>query len=139
MSGMVDGPPGQLNIPDRLSLLRSYNASWKKLDWNAHTCLPVPDGTLWELYGNVWAHSRGSDIIELVQLPSRLRGISLRQWTLKLDFAPWDFGMDPAQDLLATVERVTKCVWLTFGVGDYLRPIKCLSPLSSPVTHSILW
>jgi hypothetical protein len=136
---MVDGPPGRLSPSDRLGLLRSYNASWKILDWNAHTCLPVPEGRLWELYGNVWAHSRGSQTIELVQLPSRLRGIPLRQWTLNLAFAPRDFGMDPSQDLLVTVERVTKCVWPTLGVGDYLRFIKCPSPMPSPVTHSILW
>jgi len=136
---MVDGPPSQLSTSDRLSLLRSYNASWKNLDWNAHTSLRVPDGRLWELYGNVWAHSNGIDTIDLVQMPSRLRGISLRQWTIRLGFAPQDFGMDPAQDLLATVERVTKYVWLTLGVRNHLRFIKCLPPLSSPVTHSILW
>lgn len=137
---MIDGPPSRLGTSERQSLLRSYNASWKCLDWNEHTCLPVAaDGRLWELYGNVWAHSRGTYTIELVQLPSRLRGIPLRQWTIKLDFAPRDFGMDPAQDLLATVERVTKYVWLTPRVGDYSPLIKCLSPLSSPVTHSILW
>jgi hypothetical protein len=107
---MADGPPGQLSTSERLSLLRSYEASWRCLDWNAHDSHPVPDGSLWELYGNVWAHAKGIDTIELLQLPSRLRGIPMRQWTVRLDFAPRDFGMDPAQDLLVTVERVTKCV-----------------------------
>jgi len=127
-SGMVDGPPGRLSTSDRLGLLRSYNASWKILDWNAHTCLPVPEGRLWELYGNVWAHSRGSQTIELVQLPSRLRGIPLRQWTLKLAFAPRDFGMDPAQDLLVTVERVTN--------AHLLCRVRLLT-LSSGETHPL--
>jgi hypothetical protein len=112
-SGMVDGPPGPLSTSERLSLLRSYETSWKNLDWNAHTSLPLPDGSLWELYGNVWAHSKGIDSLVFVQIPSRLRGIPLSQWTLNLDFPLRDFGMDPSQDLLVTIERATKCVWLT--------------------------
>ncbi|KAI9461007.1 hypothetical protein BJY52DRAFT_245215 [Lactarius psammicola] len=104
-SGMVDGPPGDLTASERLELLRSYEASWKNIEWNDHTTIPSPVGSLWELYGNVWAHSGGSDTIEFVQLPSRLRGIPMRQWTLRLDFALRDFGMDPSQDLLVTIEN----------------------------------
>jgi hypothetical protein len=140
-SGMVDGPPGRLTTLERLSLLRSYETSWKNLDWNAQTSLPIPDGNLWELYGNVWAHSIGADSIDFVQIPSRLRGIPLRQWTLKLDSPMRDFTMDPSQDLLVTIGRATKCVWLTFGRDDdlWLLYIKCLAPLSSPVTYPIYW
>lgn len=101
---MVDGPPGRLSTSERLSLLRSHETSWKNLDWNTHTCLPVPEGTLWELYGNVWAHSRGNDAIYFVQIPSRLRDIPLRQWTIRLGFPLRDFGMDPSQDLLVAIE-----------------------------------
>ncbi len=108
---MVDGPPGDLTSSERLKLLRSYEASWKNIEWSEHTTIPSPVGSLWELYGNVWAHSRGSDAIEFVQLPSRLRGIPMRQWTLRFDFAPRDFGMDPSQDLLVTIENFRKYVW----------------------------
>jgi hypothetical protein len=104
-SGMVDGPPGDLSTRERLELLRSYETSWKKIEWNEHSTILSPHGHLWELYGNVWAHSRGSDAIDFVQLPSRLRGIPMRQWTLKFDFVPRDFGMDPSQDLLVTIEN----------------------------------
>jgi hypothetical protein len=107
---MVDGPPGQLSTSARLSSLRSYDAAWRNLEWNAEVSQNVPSGRLWELYGNVWAHAKGNDTILLMQLPSPLRGIPMRRWTVKLGFAPWDFGMDPTQDLLVTVERVTKCV-----------------------------
>ncbi|KAI0307691.1 hypothetical protein B0F90DRAFT_1676259 [Multifurca ochricompacta] len=106
-SGMVDGPPGHLSASQRLSLLRDYEASWKDIIWNEHKSIPVPDGNLWELYGNVWARSRGEDAIVFVQLPSRLRGIPMRQWTLKFNFALRDFGMDPSQDLLVTIESLT--------------------------------
>jgi hypothetical protein len=138
---MVDGPPGPLSTLERLSLLRSYETSWKNLDWNAHTALPIPDGTLWELYGNVWAHSKGVATIVFVQIPSRLRGIPLSQWTLDLDFPLRDFGMDQSQDLLVAIERATKCVWLTFGWNQDLGLlyIKCLVPLSNPTTYAIGW
>ncbi|KAH9064345.1 hypothetical protein EDB87DRAFT_1785862 [Lactarius vividus] len=104
-SGMEDGPPGGLTTSERLELLKNYEASWKNLQWNEHTTLPLPAGSLWELYGNVWAHSRGSDAIEFVQIPSRLRGIPMRQWTLRFDYDLRDFGMDPSQDLLVTIEN----------------------------------
>ena len=105
---MVDGPPSRLNTSERLSLLRSYETSWKNLDWNTHISLPVPEGSLWELYGNVWAHSKGNnDAIFFVQIPSRLRDVPLRQWTVRLDFLMRDFGMDPSQDLLVAIEMAT--------------------------------
>lgn len=107
LSGRVDGPPSRLSTPERLDLLRSYETSWKNLDWNTHTSIPVPDGSLWELYGNVWAHSKGNNAISFVQIPSRLREIPLRQWTINLDFPLRDFGMDPSQDLLVAIERAT--------------------------------
>jgi hypothetical protein len=99
----MDGPSGQPCSSERLSLLRTYESSWKTLDWNEHTSIPVPEGNAWELYGNVWAHSRGDKEIVCVQLPSRLRGISMRQWTLEFDFTLRDFGIDPSQDLLVTI------------------------------------
>ena len=103
-SGMVDGPPGNLTTSERLELLRRYEASWKNNEWIEHHTIPYPQGTTWEFYGNVWGHTRGSDAIDFVQLPSRLRGISLRQWTLEFDFDVQHFTMDPSQDLLVTVE-----------------------------------
>ena len=142
---MVDGPPSRKNTSERLSLLRSYETSWKNLDWNTHTSLPVFEGgaslSLWELYGNVWAHSRGNDVISFVQIPSRLRDIPLRQWTIRLDFPIRDFGMDPSQDLLVTIEMATEYVWLTFGQDKdlMLLYIKFLVPLSDPTTFTINW
>ena len=109
---MVDGPPGGLTTSKRLELLRSYEASWKNIEWNEYNTVLAPLDQVWELYGNVWAHGRGSDAIEFVQLPSRLRGIPMRQWTLTFDFAVRDFSMDPSQDLLATIENnLRKYVW----------------------------
>jgi hypothetical protein len=104
-SGMVDGPPGNLTTSERLELLRRYEASWRSIEWSEHYTIPYPQGSSWEFYGNVWGHSRGNHAIDFVQLPSRLRGISLRQWTLRFDFEVQDFSMDPSQDLLVTIEE----------------------------------
>ena len=108
---MVDGPPGNLTASERLELLRRYEASWKNIEWSEHHTIPFPEGMAWEFYGNVWGHSNsGNDAIDFVQLPSRLRGIPLRQWTLRFDFDVLDFSMDPSQDLLVTVESLGKYV-----------------------------
>jgi hypothetical protein len=105
---MVDGPPGGLTTSERLELLRSYEAAWKNLEWSQHhtfSYLMVPSSD-WKLCGNVWAHSKGSNAIDFVQLPSRLRGIPMRQWSLRFDFGVRDFSMDPSQDLLVIIEII---------------------------------
>ncbi|KAF8266414.1 hypothetical protein EI94DRAFT_1733136 [Lactarius quietus] len=104
-SGMVDGPPGNLSTSERLDLLRRHEACWRKVEWNEHNTILKPSGAVWELYGNVWGHGSGSNAIDFVQLPSRLRGIPMRQWTLRFDFSVRDFSMDPSQDLLVTIEN----------------------------------
>jgi hypothetical protein len=108
---MEDGPLGDVTTSERLELLRRYEASWKNIEWNEHTTIPSGRGGVWELYGNVWAHSKERDVIEFVQLPSRIRGVPKRQWTLKFGFAVRDFSMDPSQDLLVTTENFRKYVW----------------------------
>ena len=108
---MVDGPPGNLTTSKRLELLRRYEASWKSIEWSELHTIPYPHGRDWEFYGNIWGHIRGSDTIEFVQLPSHLRGISLRQWTLGFDFEVQHFSMDPSQDLLVTLEHSDPCVY----------------------------
>ena len=110
---MEDGTSGDLTTSKRLDLLRNYNTSWKNIEWNEHITIVPGTGGVWELYGNVWAHSKESDVIEFVQLPSRIRGIPMRQWTLRFNFAVRDFSMDPSQNLLVTLENFGKYVWLT--------------------------
>ena len=113
-SGMVDGPPGSLTTSERLELLRRYEASWKNIKWSKDRTFTFPSGGFGgrKLYGNVWAHRREPerDAIDFVQIPSRLRGIPMRQWTLRFDFAVQNFSMDPSQDLLVTIETNLKYV-----------------------------
>ena len=107
---MEDGPLGELTTSERLELLRRYEASWKNIEWNEDNTQAfthsVRDRNPGKLYGNVWAHRREleRDAIDFVQLPSRLRRIPMRQWTLRFDFSVQNFGMDPCQDLLVMIE-----------------------------------
>jgi hypothetical protein len=111
---MVDGPPGGLSTSERLELLRLYEASWKNLEWSEKNTLastldnPSPHTPSWEFYGNVCAHSIGRDAIDFVQLPSRLRGIPMRQWTIRFDFEMSEFSMDLSQDLLVIIENASR-------------------------------
>ena len=111
-SGMVDGPPGSLTTSERLELLRRYEASWKNFEWSEKKTLDYPsphrDGPTFEFYGTVCAHGRGRDAIDFVQLPSRLRGIPMRQWTITFDFEVCDFSADPSQDLLVIIENTLR-------------------------------
>ena len=106
-SGMVNGPPGSLTTSERLELLRRYEASWETFEWSEKNTLdyPSPHGPSWEFYGNVSVRRRGKDAIDFVQLPSGLRGIPMRQWTITFDFIIGHFSMDPSQDLLVIIEN----------------------------------
>ena len=110
-SGMEDGPPGDMTTSERLDLLRKYEVSWKTIEWTEHNTLISGMDGVWELYGNVWAHSKERDVVEFLQLPSRIRGIPMQQWTLKFDFDVRDFTMDPSQDLLVAIADIRKYVW----------------------------
>ena len=111
---MEDGPLGGLITSERLDLLRRYEASWKNLEWSEHNTISEAISSLWHgFYGNVLACRcvRGGKSIDFRQLPSRLRGIPMRQWTLKFGFYVQAFGIDLSQDLLVTIESVDKYVW----------------------------
>jgi hypothetical protein len=64
-------------------------------------------GRLWELYGGVLGLSTPEDALVFHQLPSDLRSIDQKIWTIGPDFGirdMRDFTMDPAQDLLVLFE-----------------------------------
>lgn len=61
-------------------------------------------GGVWELYGGVLAQARSRDTLVFRQIPSKIKGLQEREWECVYDFAVRDFGMDPAQDLLASIE-----------------------------------
>ena len=115
---MQDGPPGDLTTSERLDLLRKYETSWKNFEWSERNSIPSESPLLY-FYGNVlaWRSFRGGETIDFRQLPSRLRGVPMRQSMLRLAFYVQDFGMDISQDLLVMIECVEKYVWWPLSNG----------------------
>lgn len=100
--GFVDP---RVNPTDRLDALRRHTIAWEELTWVTEQRLSMLDGGLWELYGGVLAQSNLNGDIAFRQLPSEIRSIAERDWTIGgFDFIVRDFGMDPLQDLLVLVE-----------------------------------
>lgn len=108
VSGMVDGPPSTLTTSDRLALLKERNAAWESLRWVESRDIPMMQGHIWELYGDVFAQSSTSDVLHFRQLPSNYRKIEEKTWGVALDINVRDFTMDPAQDLLVLIEEPTQ-------------------------------
>ncbi|KAN0136222.1 hypothetical protein V8E53_006082 [Lactarius tabidus] len=127
-SGMEDGPPGDLTTSERLDLLRRYEVSWKNTEWNEYKIITWPLRGwfgVWESYGNVLARNSGiQGRIDFVQLPSRLCGIPMRQWTLSFDFVVREFGLDASQDLLVATKDVEN---VPTGGGTSLIHLRSLS------------
>ncbi|KAI0068303.1 hypothetical protein BV25DRAFT_1793722 [Artomyces pyxidatus] len=105
-SGMQDGPPGPIAVADRLAKLEAYDEAWRNLEWKAHAESALPSTSLWELYGGIWARSKGRKTLVFRQLPSRTRGVEERQWEVATDVVLRDFGLDSCQDLLVLVEKL---------------------------------
>ena len=109
VAGMEDGPPSALTPADRLAILRRRQAAWKTLAWTAKQDVPMRAGGVWELYGNVLAQAEGERTLHFAQIPSAIRGIEAREWTVQdVGCTIRDFGMDPAQDLLVVIEHYTE-------------------------------
>jgi hypothetical protein len=106
-AGQVNGPeaPGTSSA-SRLEALQKHQSSWDNLKWSRELRIPMERGGLWELYGGVLAQSTAEGTLTFTQLPSDLRSIEEKVWTLGPNFgvAIRDFGMDPSQDLLVLVE-----------------------------------
>lgn len=90
----------------RLKLLQEHQVSWDRLSWSREVKIPMRQGGLWELYGGVLAQSTEEDTIIFNQLPSDLRSIEEREWTLgDFGMTVCDFAMDPSQNLLVLIEN----------------------------------
>ncbi|EJF56105.1 hypothetical protein DICSQDRAFT_94010 [Dichomitus squalens LYAD-421 SS1] len=108
-AGMQDGPPSALTPAERLSILRRRQDAWTKLAWTAKEEVPMRRGGVWELYGNVLAQAEGERTLHFKQLPSAIRGIKGKEWTIQdVGCKIRDFGMDSAQDLLIVLEHCSE-------------------------------
>lgn len=105
-NGMEDGPSSALSAAHRLEKLKKHQAAWDELKWTEDKTVDMSIGHVWELYGGVLAQSNLNRAIFCRQLPSHLRGIEEKTWTVDISsFDLRDFTMDPSQDLLAIAEK----------------------------------
>ncbi|KAL1739840.1 hypothetical protein HDZ31DRAFT_48695, partial [Schizophyllum fasciatum] len=94
---------GGIAVADRVQRLDEYAEAWRSLEWSTETHVPF-EGNLWEIAGGVIAcTSLLNQDINFVQLPSRLRQIEQKTWTLNMPQRLRDFTIDPSQDLLVNV------------------------------------
>ena len=105
-AGQVNGPETSgASSASRLEALKKHQSSWDNLKWSRELRIPMEGGGLWELYGGVLAQSTEEGKLTFMQLPSDLRSIEEKVWTLgNLGLVVRDFGMDPSQDLLVLVQ-----------------------------------
>ncbi|CAL1702742.1 unnamed protein product [Somion occarium] len=107
LAGTEDGPAtNPLAVRDRLRILVKYMEAWDQLRFSEIRTMDRESGNLWELYGNVLAETRSENTTLVIkQLPSKLRGINERTWTLdNLHIPLCDFSTDVAQNLVALLE-----------------------------------
>ena len=103
---MQDGLSSALTPVQRLAALRTRQLAWHSLAWSARSEQLMGGGGYWELYGGVLAGCESSRTLVFRQLPSLIRGIPDKEWSIPdLDFDVDDFTMDPAQDLLVVVNH----------------------------------
>lgn len=106
MAGQINGPEASgISSASRLESLKKHQSNWGSLKWSRELRIPMEDGDSWELYGGVLGQSTADGRLIFTQLPSDLRSIEEKVWTLgpNLGLVVQDFGMDPAQDLLVLV------------------------------------
>src|SRR6266702_5425562 len=120
--GMDDGPLNTLSIPERRERLQAYDGAWKSLRWSACIdVLNIPDNTYNKVSiapGGILTFISGRESkITFVQIPSNLRGISMRQWELSFSLLPRACALDPSEDILVVL-RLHKLVAL-----DPIAPI----------------
>lgn len=115
-ANLIDGPPSGIGKSTRLSTLRAHQRAWEAVRWSSAHDISLtaaemsPDLSAWELVGGVFAAAVGHHF-RFIQLPSTIRGISRREWTIpNIGFVMKDFAMDRSQNLLVVIEVVDPCV-----------------------------
>ncbi|EMD42146.1 hypothetical protein CERSUDRAFT_147732 [Gelatoporia subvermispora B] len=132
VAGMENGPSrAPFGTADRLARLKKHQQAWDALQSHEPIrWISMEERGVWELYGNVLAQAKDPTTLCFQQLPSIIRGIDSKEWTLEnFDFVIRDFGMDPAQDLLVLVQSPHASIHEPYRIH--------LRHLSSGERHSI--
>ncbi|CAL1703568.1 unnamed protein product [Somion occarium] len=98
-----------LNITNKAAkreLLQRYRKAWSASPWKASSrkVVRLMDGPLWELCGGIFVQSTGRRELTFTQLPSQIRGMTEREWKVKVPFDIADFCIDPSLNLIAAIE-----------------------------------
>jgi hypothetical protein len=105
---MDDGAPSNLGPLERLQILKEHQRAWEELAWKDVQFLRMREK--WVCRGGVLTHISmhwPRCVITARQLPSVLRGIEERVWTLDVGlFWILTFGIGPSQDLFLAIEPV---------------------------------
>ncbi|CAL1702758.1 unnamed protein product [Somion occarium] len=121
LNGLQDGPSTSLKVHDRLRILAEYQAGWDDLRFGPMRIVAMSTHGVWELVRNVLAQRNRNSLV-FVQLPSAVRGIDERLWTLdSIQRDIRDFAMDPTQNLLCILETSQTEVHIhlrTLNAGD---------------------
>ena len=105
-SGQTNGPEAfSTTSASRLEDIRKHQSDWGSSKWSRELRVPLRTDCAWELYGGILAQCDPGGMLTLNQLPSDLRSIEEKVWTLDLGFYPDDFILDASQDLLVLTER----------------------------------
>ena len=110
-AGQRDEPLCKMSSTKRLEMLRHHQTSWKDMKWTRDYRIPMEAAGVWELYGGVLGQSTHSGALRFHQLPSDLRSIDEKTWSVGPfnDIPMRDFGMDPSEDLLVIIASIN--VW----------------------------
>jgi len=106
--GMHDNTQDGANMAHRLSMLTAYGDALKELAWTNYETIDLTnteistrfmsDGIL--MFQKVQPDNDTRTWLDVYQLPSALRGVPARRWTLDFEFVTWFFIANPARDLL---------------------------------------
>ncbi|KAI0346091.1 hypothetical protein BDW22DRAFT_1352085 [Trametopsis cervina] len=111
LTGMADNPAHHLSVVEKLALLQQYHAQWYSLPVNLKRVMlfdriHLDSGAEKHVIRGILGigPSLEGDFY-FAQLPSRIRGIPLKSWVLRLPEHSGAFAMDPQQDLLIIVKK----------------------------------
>lgn len=102
---MDDIPSSTLSTAAKRDMLVKHTHAMQEWsdEYVIQKTIPLLEGPLWELCGGVLAQSDGRRDLDFWQLPSKIRGVSAKEWSVTVDFDTADFTLDPSQDLLVAV------------------------------------
>lgn len=128
VDSLEDGPPGGKNTSERLQSLLEHREAWRSLQFTAKQVVNAYNGCrLFTGRHLVWTDV--SRKMNVTQVPSAIRGIPDKTWTIKLNKVNINsvedgVAMDPDQNLLVLVEETYRDAlpFILFMYSSFLCP-----------------